>query len=197
MSADVFFWRRVDVEGLERLELSVAPEGVTVTSTVLCLADGGFRLDHRWRLDADWRAQFVTVDRWNSRSHQTLTLERVRRGWRVDGRGRPDLDGAEEPDLSVTPFCNTLPIRRTPLTPGESLTIDTAFIDGPTLTVARSRQRYIRHGPRTLRYVDRGLSCGFETDLLVDDSGMVLRYEHMFHRVDTAAAEKMDVPPPA
>ena len=196
MSADVIFWRRVDVESFERLELSVEPEGVTVISTVLSLADGGFRLDHRWRLDAEWRAQFVTVDRWNSRGHQMLTLERVGRGWRVDGRARPDLDGAEEPDLSVTPFCNTLPIRRTPPTPGESLTIDTAFIHGPTLTVARSRQRYIRRGPRMLRYVDLGISRGFESDLLVDDSGVVLRYEHLFHRVEPDAAEKMDVPHP-
>ena len=39
------------------------------------------------------------------------------------------LEGAEEPDLSVTPFCNTFPIRRTPDAPGASLTLDTAFID--------------------------------------------------------------------
>jgi hypothetical protein len=116
-----------------------------------------------------------------------LRLERVGTGWWVDHRPRPDLDGAEEPDLSITPFCNTLPIRRTPQTPGESLTVDTAFIDGAALTVARSRQRYIRQGPRHLRYVDLGISRGFEADLLVDDSGLVLRYEHLFQRTEPPA----------
>ena len=183
MSRSVVFWRRTDVEGLERLELSVEPDGVTAAATVVCLDEGGFRLDHRWRLDADWRAHSVTVERWNAAGHGALRLERAGGGWRVDGAPRPDLDGAEEPDLSVTPFCNTFPIRRTPEAPGRSLQLDAAFIDGPSLTVARSRQRYDRQGPGRLRYVDLGLSLGFEADLVVDDAGLVLRYEHLFERV--------------
>jgi uncharacterized protein len=183
MSTSVLFWRRTDVEGLERLELAVEPERVAAASTVICLEAGGFRLDHRWRLDPDWRARSVTVERWNAQGHGVLRLERAGAGWRVDGAPRPDLDGAEEPDLSVTPFCNTFPIRRTPEAEASSLTLDSAFIDGMALTVARSRQRYDRRGPGWLRYVDLGLSRGFEADLEVDDAGLVLRYEHLFERV--------------
>jgi hypothetical protein len=183
MSATVLFWRRTDVHGLERMELVVEPDRVTATSTLLCLEDGGFRLDHRWRLTPDWRAQAVTVERWTPHEHGILRLERAGTGWRVDGALRPDLDGTEEPDLSVTPFCNSLPIRRTPDTPGASLTLDTAFIDGPALKVARSRQRYDRQGPGRVRFVDLGLSRGFEADLAVDDAGLVLHYQHLFERV--------------
>jgi hypothetical protein len=187
MSTSTYFWRRTDVEGLERLELAIEPEGVMATSTVICLEAGGFRLDHRWRLDPSWRAQSVTVERWNARGHGVLRVERAGTGWRVNEELRPDLEGAEEPDLSVTPFCNTFPIRRTPETAGASLTLDTAFIDGPALTVARSRQRYDRQGPAELRYVDLGLSSGFEADLVVDEAGLVLRYEHLFERVPMPA----------
>ncbi len=179
----MLFWRRTDVEGFERLELVIGPDGVTALSTVLCLEAGGFRLDHRWRLDREWHAQSVMVERWNARGHGALRLERTAMGWLVDGSPRPDLDGAEEPDLSVTPFCNTFPIRRTPETVGKSLHLDTALIDGPSLTVARSSQRYDRQGPGRLRYVDLGLSRGFEANLLVDENGLVLRYEHLFERV--------------
>ena len=187
MSASVLYWRRTDAEGLERLELAIGSEGITAASTVICLEAGGFRLDHRWRLDAGWRAQSVTVERWSPQGHGVLRLERAGTGWRVDGAPRPDLEGAEEPDLSVTPFCNTFPIRRTPETAGGSLTLDAAFIDGPALTVARSRQRYDRQGPGRLRYVDLGLSCGFEADLVVDGAGLVLRYERLFERVTPPA----------
>jgi hypothetical protein len=56
-------------------------------------------------------------------------------------------------------------------------------VDGAGLTVARSRQRYDRLGPDLLRYVDLGLSAGFEAELEVDDHGLVLRYQHLFERV--------------
>src|SRR4051794_29180678 len=112
MSSSVLFWRRLDVEGLERLELAIGPHGVAARSTVICLEAGGFRLEHCWRLDPDWRAHSVTVERWNSNGHGLLRLERVGSGWQVDGERRSDLESAEELDLSVTPFCNTFPIRR-------------------------------------------------------------------------------------
>ena len=121
MTGLILFWRRTDFEGLERLELLVEPARVTATSTVICLEAGGFRLDHRWRLDSDWRAQSVVVERWNAQGHGILSLERAGAGWRVNGEPRLDLEGAEEPDLSVTPFCNTFPIRRTPSAAGKAL----------------------------------------------------------------------------
>ena len=183
MSKSVLFWRRTDVEGLERLELTIHPDGIIAVSTVICLEAGGFRLEHRWHLDPAWRAQSVTVERWNADGRGVLRLERAGSGWRVDGAPRPDLEGAEEPDLSVTPFCNTFPIRRTPERAGASLSLDTAFIDGPALTVTRSSQRYDRQGPDRVRYIDLGSSRGFEADLVVDQAGLVLRYEHLFERV--------------
>jgi hypothetical protein len=186
MGAAVLFWRRTDVEGFERLELIADPDGVRATSSVICLEAGGFRLDHWWKLDPGWRAQAVTVELWSARGHGRLQLERAGTGWRVDGMPRPDLEGAEEPDLSVTPFCNTLPIRRTPEAPGARLPLVTAFIDGPALTVTRSSQRYDRQGTGRLRYVDLGLSRGFEADLMVDGEGLVLNYEHLFERVMSA-----------
>lgn len=184
MAATVLFWRRTDIEGLERLELQRDGAGITAVSSVLCLEAGGFRLDHHWRLSSDWRAQSVRVERWTTHEHDVLLLERAGTVWSVNGEPRADLDGAEEPDLSVTPFCNTFPIRRMPQGAGQSLTLDTAFIDGLALTVARSRQRYDRQGPDRLRYVDLGLSAGFEADLVVDQQGLVLRYEHLFERVN-------------
>ena len=141
MSKTFLFWRRTDIEGLERLELEVRPDCVTTASTVICLESGGFRLEHRWLLSPDWRAQSVQVERWNAGGGQKLLLERDGAGWRVDGAHRPDLDGAQEPDLSVTPFCNTFPILRTPGDPGASLSLETAFIDGAAVPPKCPAQR--------------------------------------------------------
>ncbi len=153
-------------------------------STVISTEAGGLRLDHRWVLTPDWRAQSVEIERWDAQGHEQLHLARVGPAeWAVNGTARPDLDGAEEPDLSVTPFCNTFPIRRVPQAVGSSLTLDTAFIDGETLTVTRSRQRYERQGAGRLRFVDLGLFEGFTADLEVDDEGLPTTYAGLFERV--------------
>jgi uncharacterized protein len=186
MNSEILFWRRTDMVGLERMELRIATDAIVAESTVLCMEDGGFRLDHRWRLTPDWRALALEVHRWGPDGTARLSLERTDAGWRVDGARRPDLDGADEPDLSVTPFCNTFPIRRTPQGAGQSLTLDTCFVDGASMTVARSRQRYERLGPDLLRFVDLGLSAGFEADLQVDGQGLVIRYQHLFQRLPVA-----------
>jgi hypothetical protein len=182
-AATVLFWRRTDIVGLERLVLTTSPDGVTAESTVLSAEAGGLRLDHHWRLDPAWRTIAVTVERWSADGHGRLRLERAGTGWRVDGAVRPDLDGAEEPDLSETPFCNSLPIRRLANGSGPSLTLDTAYIDGPALTVTRSRQRYDRLAADRFRYVDLGVAEGFVADLVVDREGLVLRYQHLFERI--------------
>ena len=180
----ILFWRRTDLHGLERMALDVKPDRITAVSTVISVEGGGLRLDHRWLLTPDWRVQSVEVERWNAEGHQQLRLARAgATGWEANGAARPDLDGAEEPDLSVTPFCNTFPIRRVPQTVGDSLTLDTAFIDGETLSVTRSRQRYERQGPGRLRFVDLGLFEGFTADLEVDGDGLVKTYEGLFERV--------------
>ncbi|GKT00244.1 putative glycolipid-binding domain-containing protein [Acidovorax sp. SUPP3434] len=183
----VLFWRGTANASLERLALHVAHDGITASSTVIGLEGGGFQLTHRWRITPDWHTQSVEVERWNANGHRRLALERNGSGWTVDGKPRTDLDGAGEPDLSATPFCNTFPILRTPLSTGKSLRLETAFIDALEWTVTRSRQRYDRLGPRQLRYVDLGLFRGFEALLTVDANGFVERYEGLFERIRPAS----------
>jgi hypothetical protein len=179
----VLFWRRIDIEGLERLTLTVGPSGVQAASTVIGVTDGGFRLDHAWQLTADWRAVSLRVDRWGAEDRRVLTLERDGQGWRVNGERRTDLDGTAEPDLSATPFCNTLPIRRLLASGEASVTVDVAYVSAKDLKVARSRQRYERQGPGRIRYVDLGLFRGFVAELKVDDRMLVVSYEGLFERV--------------
>jgi uncharacterized protein len=182
--AQLICWRRLDMVGLELFALYREPHGLRVESSVICAWDGGYRLDHAWALTPDWRALSLRVARWDANGRRTLTLERDHETWRVDGVRRPDLDGAEEPDVSDTPFCNTLPMRRTP--DGGSLTVDTAWVNGADLTVARSRQRYEHRGPGLYRYIDLGVAAGFEADLHVDADRLVKHYEHLFERVDAS-----------
>jgi uncharacterized protein len=185
--ATLICWRRLDIVGLELLALRMGAERVRAESSIICMEDGGFQLDHTWELTSDWRALSLQVERRDAKGRQTLTLERDGHGWRVDGRRRPDLDGADDPDLSATPFCNTLVIRRIPAVGGASLTLDTAYVDAKDLVVTRSRQRYDYKAPGRFRFIDLGVAAGFEADLDVDRHGLICRYEHLFEREEASS----------
>lgn len=183
MQRSVILWRRLDLEGLERLELLVGDGDIRVNSTVLCNEAGGYRLDHAWLLDREWRTRKLAIEKWSDDGRSSLAIERHGENWWVNGKARADLEGADEPDVSVTPFCNTLPIRALGESLGAERVIDTVYCDGSDLSVRRSRQRYVRKSPGTVRYIDMGLFAGFEADLQIDRDGIVEIYQGLFERL--------------
>lgn len=84
----------------------------------------------------------IVEARWD-RGSSKLELHRDDDGWTVDGKPRPDLDGALDCDLAACPLTNTMPILRRDLhrRPGDH-TFAMAFIEVPSLRVVVSKQRY-------------------------------------------------------
>ena len=170
-------WRRVDEPGLELMALSRGASGISVHSTVILAGEENFGLRYRWELDPSWRTRTLRIDRTDA-IEKSLTIERTGdTDWRVDGETRPDLSGCHEVDVSATPFCNGLAIRRFGETDGEWLAL---FVEASVLTCQPSRQRYEHLGPRAWRYVDKGVSDGFTARLDLDEEGLVAKYEHLF-----------------
>lgn len=176
------FWRRLDVDGLERFELRPEAGRVVAAGTLVCAERPGFALEHRWVLTAEWRTISLQLAQDGPGGHLELRIERDGDGWVVDGAPRPDLHGAAEPDVSATPFCNALPIRRLPLETGAELTLDTCYVDAAAMTVTRSTQRYERVDANRVRYVDLGVAAGFTALLDLDADGLVSSYEALFER---------------
>ena len=102
----------------------------------------------------------------------------------TDGAGKslPKLTGAIDIDLSVTPFTNTLPIRRLKLSAGQSAEILTVYILAPALTLVTDPQRYTCLVPGT-RYRYESLDSDFTRDIDVDDHALVVTYPGLFRRL--------------
>jgi hypothetical protein len=98
-----------------------------------------------------------------------------------DGTALPQLDGCVDVDLSITPFTNTLPIRRLGLKPGDSETIHVTYINAETLSVEMWEQRYTGVSEGVVRY--ESVSSGFSRDLEVDADGLVRNYPGLWTRV--------------
>jgi hypothetical protein len=80
-----------------------------------------------------------------------------------------------EIDIWPTPFTNSFPICREPLTVGERREFKMAWIRAPDLTVHPQPQAYTRLAERL--YVFENLDgSGFRAELPVDEDGIVMDY---------------------
>ena len=172
---------------MEHLHLTEASGEVVATGTVLGVAGGGaFHLVYEVRAASDWRVRSCAV-RVEGASGRALRLASDGMGHWTDEAGQrlPALDGCLDVDIMVTPFTNTLPIRRLALVPGESAEIVVAYISVLDLAVRPARQRYT-HLTQTAAggaYRYEGLDTSFRADLTVDADGLVLDYPGIWRRL--------------
>ena len=177
MARRSILWRDVRDAGLERLVLDETPRGIVADATAITGGREGLACRYRVRCGPDWRFRSLVVEIVGG---SRLRLDRHHTGWRVDGVPCPALASAVEIDLQISPFTNTLPIRRLGLGLGRSAEIVTAYVSFPSLAVALDGQRYTRLGPMTYRY--ESLDGDFVRDIEVDTDGLVVTSPGLFER---------------
>lgn len=169
----------------EYLQLEQSDDEIRVDSRVLgVLADHPVNITYAVRMDKDWavRRFRVSVERGEGDA-QTLELLSAGKGqWKdPDGSVRPELAGCMDIDLSVTPFSNTLPLRRLGDALRQRQSIRVLYIKMPELQVRSVRQAYTFLDDRRYRY--EGVDTGFTAELPVDADGFVIDYPGLFERL--------------
>jgi len=184
MSSSIVRWRKLDGHGLEVLRLHTGPGVLVARSHVVEAGDAPFAVRYEWRLDSHWRTRSLHLTVYQE-SERELHLERTSDSrWSIDRRARPDLDKCDEIDLAITPFCNTLALRRFGQPPGGAGELTTLYVGFPDLSISVSRQRYEQLDSHVFKYIDLGLYSGFEADLTVDEHGLVRYYPQLFERLE-------------
>jgi hypothetical protein len=182
MSLIVARWRDWSAGGLEHLVLDERAEAITAHGVVLSGGDRLFAARYQIICDPGWRVRRLVVELIGD--DRELQLSSDGQGQWLDARANPlpVLDGAIDVDLSISPFTNTLPIRRLELPPGQSVEIAVAYIRVPELTVTRDPQRYTCI-ERRARYRYESLDSDFVREIEVDQNGLVVTYPGLFRRV--------------
>jgi hypothetical protein len=191
------YWKPWDAPGCEHVRVSLdtrraaAKSAVVADGLVLLYRDGQtLRCHYRLTADAGWRARSLDLAvRWGGRRLRESALRLAGDGkgrWRVDGVRAPDLDDCLDLDIQLTPFTNSLPIRRLDLAAGEIADIRAVYVPLPDLEPVPAEQSYICLRPLGLsgglyRYESRTSSFG--TDLPVDSGGFVVDYPDSFRRI--------------
>src|SRR5215472_13406390 len=134
MSPIVARWSDWSASGLEHLLLDERAEAITAHGVVLSGGDHRFAARYHIICDPAWRVRRLVVELIGD--DRVLQLSSDGQGHWLDARANPlpELDEAIDVDLSISPFTNTLPIRRLDIQTGQSVEIAAAYIRVPELT---------------------------------------------------------------
>jgi len=175
-------WQGWDGNGIEHVVLNEESDQIVAESVVIANVDGSNLAAHyRIICDSSWRVKHVEIDEIGSEASVRLASDGA--GKWVDDRGgaMPQLEGAIDIDLSLSPFTNTLPIRRLKLEKGKSREILAVYILAPGFSIATDRQRYTCLGENRYRY--DSVDSEFTRDIEVDANGLVINYPGLFRRM--------------
>lgn len=172
-------WSALAWPATEHLVLRNDGDGVRVDGMIVALDGRPTRLAYTIETGPDWAVRRLTVAPYGEPG---LVLQRRDgdRWFDGDGAERGDLAGCVDVDIALTPFTNTLPIRRLGLAVGESADLRIVYVQvDKGLTTEAADQRYERLDARVYRYS----SGDFTADLLVDGDGLVTDYPGVSRRL--------------
>jgi hypothetical protein len=173
-------WQPALGEGAEEFSFRATPAGYEAHGEVAATLEGmPLKAGYLVETDAAWRTRRVRL---TVRGGGALDILSDGAGhWRrADGAALPELDGCIDPDISMTPFTNTVAIRRLGLKAGEAAETKVAYILVPALSLRAAPQRYTRLADRRWRF--DGLDIDVTADLTVDEEGFVMEYPGLFRR---------------
>jgi hypothetical protein len=176
-------WEAAD-GGRETLGLRVGPQGVHAESTLEFTAAGHRGVaNYTLECDASWRTRRLHVEVEAADGHRAVSLTADGEGaWRDADGPRPDLAGALDVDLSATPFTNTLPLRRLAMRRRQSVDVEVAMVEVPSLRVLRLTQRFTCLRPGKAYRLEQPTTGSAHT-LTVDGDFLVMGYSGLFRRV--------------
>jgi hypothetical protein len=175
-------WRARGWPGVERLELVEGSEGVTARSLLIASPEGEL-IGGRYEIicDEGWRVERLSLESLGTGRRLEL-VHGAAGGWIAAGQILPALGASMDVDINLSPFTNTLPIRRLELAPGAAADLEVVYISLPQLDVHPQRQRYtcLRRDASGALY--RYESGTFAAAVAVDATGLVTHYEGLWDR---------------
>jgi hypothetical protein len=178
-------WQGVDEWRAEAAQVDLGPRDLGATGTQIGADPRPYRLDYELEVGSGWITNRLSVQVTSAVGRRELLLEHDARGaWRRDGEPAPELAGAFDCDLGLSPLTNLMPVRRHGLHEREGVAdIVAAWVSVPDLAVQPSRQRYEHVHTGVVRFIDLGAHEGFTAELDLDADGLVLMYPGLARRV--------------
>jgi hypothetical protein len=140
-----------------------------------------FAMEYDMALTEDWNIKEMSIK--SLLDERFIVLMHEDKQWYNDkGQHLNEFDGIEFVDISISPFTNTLPIKRLQFKGKQPQKVDIIYFDENKFCLRKVQQIYSHVGERTYCYQDIELP-DFVSNIVVDEDGLVIDFPKMFRRV--------------
>ena len=175
-------WTGLEYYSLENCLVKNSENGSQITSTIIgSYEEKIYNVTYHIETNQNWETTLVKINCQHDNYTQSIELESEGDGnWLMNGVKSELLKGCMDLDIPLTPFTNTLPIRRLKLSPGRSQEVKVIYCDLLKQEIKPVCQRYTCLSNSEYHY--ENVPNDFEATILVDEFGLVIDYPYLFVR---------------
>ncbi|RYY62047.1 MAG: hypothetical protein EOO05_04215 [Chitinophagaceae bacterium] len=173
-------WQGRQRDSREHCLVHTNESGIKVDSVIIGKQeDLIYRVEYSLLLDHNWRTISFSVSSIHNKVIQRMEYSSDGEGNWMDGdKPVPRLQGCLDIDLPLTPFTNSLPIKRLKQQVGQESDVRVIYIDLLAEKISPVTQKYKRLGEDEYHY--QNVPNDFEVTMRTDHEGFVVDYPGLF-----------------
>ena len=183
-------WKGIYYQSIEHCNIQFADDVIEVKSDINGrLNEIVYHINYLILLNRNWTT--LRFDISGHVSNDKISIEANKEPddhWNVNGQYIDQSRTCIDIDLSLTPFTNTLPINRLGLSVGDQQIIDVLYIDLLEKSWKTVKQKYIRLSADEYKF--ENVPNDFESQIRVDENGLVENYPGLFERRNAPLRKK-------
>lgn len=176
-------WKALHYETMEYCDVEITDTDIRIDGTVVGVAeDMSVAITYDIITDSQWQVASLEMMIEKAGEPMWISLQRESgKPWTQSGHEREDWEDCTDIDISLTPFTNSLPIRRLDLPLNEREEITVLYIDVLEGEIGPVTQWYTRLSENKYLFEN---DKGFKAEITVDDEGLVTAYEGLYKKLN-------------
>ena len=176
-------WKAKEYPSLENCVVTITDAGSEISSVVIGTSENKmFRVEYTIKTNRYWETEHFEIKSQIAGSSESFSFYSDGKGnWQANGQPLTLYQGCIDIDLPLTPFTNTLPIKRLDLKIAQQQLIKVIYLDLLNQEIKPVTQKYTRLSEHEYKY--ENVPNDFEAVIRIDELGLVVDYPSLFERI--------------